>query len=56
MENFIAHNPTKVHFGKDIVGQLGEVAVQLGKKALLVYGRGSVLRNGSYQDTKDQLV
>jgi len=55
METFIAHNPTKVHFGKDIVGGLGEVAAQLGKKALLVYGRGSVLRNGSYQDTKDQL-
>jgi alcohol dehydrogenase YqhD (iron-dependent ADH family) len=55
MENFIAYNPTKVHFGKDIVRQLGETAAQLGKKALLVYGRGSVLRNGSYQDTKDQL-
>jgi alcohol dehydrogenase YqhD (iron-dependent ADH family) len=55
MENFIAHNPTKVHFGKDIVGELGEVATQLGRKALLVYGRGSVLRNGSYNDTKDQL-
>ena len=55
MENFIAHNPTKVHFGKDIVVELGEVAANLGKKALLVYGRGSVLRNGSYQDTKDQL-
>jgi len=55
MENFIAHNPTKVHFGKGIVSELGEVAAQLGKKALLVYGRGSVLRNGSYQDTKDQL-
>jgi len=55
METFIAFNPTKVHFGKDIVSGLGEVAAQLGKRALLVYGRGSVLRNGSYQDTKDQL-
>ena len=55
METFIAHNPTKVHFGKDIVGGLGDVAAQLGKKALLLYGRGSVLRNGSYQDTKNQL-
>lgn len=55
MENFIAHNPTKVHFGKGIVGELGEVTAKLGKKALLLYGKGSVLRNGSYQDTKDQL-
>jgi len=55
METFIAFNPTKVHFGKNIVSGLGEVATQLGKRALLVYGRGSVLRNGSYQDTRDQL-
>jgi alcohol dehydrogenase YqhD (iron-dependent ADH family) len=55
MENFIAHNPTKVYFGKDVVGQLGEVASALGRKALFLYGKGSVLRNGSYQDTKDQL-
>ncbi len=55
MENFIAHNPTKVYFGKGVVGQLGEVAASLGKKALLLYGKGSVLRNGSYQDVKDQL-
>lgn len=55
MENFIAHNPTKVHFGKDVVGELGEVASRFGKKALLLYGKGSVKRNGSYKDTKDQL-
>lgn len=55
MEKFIAHNPTKVHFGKDIVGELGEAAAQFGNKALLLYGKGSVMRNGSYQDTKDQL-
>jgi alcohol dehydrogenase YqhD (iron-dependent ADH family) len=55
MENFTAFNPTKVHFGKGIVGELGEAAAQLGQKALLVYGRGSVMRNGSYRDTKGQL-
>jgi alcohol dehydrogenase YqhD (iron-dependent ADH family) len=55
MENFVTHNPTEVHFGKDVVSQLGKTAVQLGKKALLLYGKGSVLRNGSYQDTRDQL-
>ncbi len=55
MEKFIAHNPTKVHFGKNIVGELGAAAAQFGKKALLLYGKGSVMRNGSYQDTKDQL-
>lgn len=55
MENFIAYNPTKLHFGKGVVNDLGSAAAGLGKKALLVYGKGSVLRNGSYNDTIAQL-
>jgi len=55
MENFIAFNPTKLHFGRDAVSTLGVAAAELGKKALLVYGGGSVLRNGSYHDTVKQL-
>lgn len=56
MENFISYNPTTVHFGRNMVGELGEVAAQLSNKALLLYGKGSVMRNGSYHDTKEQLV
>jgi len=55
MKNFIAFNPTKLLFGRGVISDLGVHASQLGKKALLVYGGGSVLRNGSYQDTIDQL-
>lgn len=55
MENFIAYNPVQLHFGKGVVQQLGETASGLGKKALLVYGKGSVLKNGSYHDTLGQL-
>ncbi|MBL7110527.1 MAG: iron-containing alcohol dehydrogenase [Bacteroidales bacterium] len=55
MENFIAYNPTRVHFGKNVTDGLGEAAAALGKKVLLVYGKGSVLRNGSYDQTKAQL-
>lgn len=55
MYNFLAFNPVKLHFGKDVVKELGSNAAALGKKALLVYGGGSVLRNGSYKDTADQL-
>jgi alcohol dehydrogenase YqhD (iron-dependent ADH family) len=55
MYNFIAYNPVKLHFGKDVVKGLGTSASSLGKKALLVYGGGSVLRNGSYNDTVEQL-
>ncbi len=55
MKNFVAFNPTKLHFGRGVVSDLGKHASQLGKKALLLYGGGSVLRNGSYQDTLNQL-
>ena len=55
MKNFLAFNPVKLHFGKDVVSELGTSAASLGKKALLVYGGGSVLRNGSYKDTLKQL-
>lgn len=55
MENFIAYNPTKLHFGSEVIKDLGSFASKLGNKALLVYGGGSVLRNGSYQDCRDQL-
>ncbi|MDF1574343.1 MAG: iron-containing alcohol dehydrogenase [Bacteroidales bacterium] len=55
MYNFIAYNPVKLHFGKNVVKELGPGAAKLGKKALLVYGGGSVLRNGSYRDTLEQL-
>ncbi len=55
MYNFIAFNPVKLHFGNNVVKDLGSAAAALGKKALLVYGGGSVLRNGSYKDTLEQL-
>ncbi|MFP4064854.1 MAG: iron-containing alcohol dehydrogenase [Bacteroidales bacterium] len=55
MENFVIYNPVKVHFGKDVVSKLGEAAIPLGKKALLVYGKGSVKRNGAYDQTVSSL-
>ncbi len=55
MKNFIAYNPTKLHFGKGVVNDLGSSAAALGTHALLVYGGGSVLRNGSHSDTSGQL-
>lgn len=55
MINFFAFNPVKLHFGKGAVKDLGTSAAALGNKALLVYGGGSVLKNGSYHDTLGQL-
>ena len=55
MENFTAYNPVRIHFGKGVVKDLGKEASALGKHALLVYGKGSVLKNGSHRDTVSQL-
>ncbi len=55
MENFIAYNPTRLHFGSGVVQNLGEAAKEYGHKVLLVYGKGSVLKNGSYDQTRKQL-
>ena len=55
MENFTAYTPTRVHFGKDTLKGMGNEARQYGNKALIVYGKGSVLRNGSYDTAREQL-
>ena len=55
MENFVAFNPTKVHFGRNVVDGLGIEISGLGRHALLLYGKGSVMKNGSYHDTMAQL-
>ncbi len=55
MENFILYNPVKLHFGKGALDKLGSEASSTGKKALLVYGKGSVKKNGSYHETVAKL-
>jgi alcohol dehydrogenase YqhD (iron-dependent ADH family) len=46
MENFKFYAPTEVIFGKDVENQTGETAAKYGKKALLVYGKESVVKSG----------
>lgn len=41
-------NPTKLLFGKDQLNQLLKEVPKYGKKVLLVYGGGSIKRNGVY--------
>ncbi|MGM0875546.1 MAG: iron-containing alcohol dehydrogenase [Bacillota bacterium] len=48
MENFTYYNPTKLFFGKGQVEQLEKEVPEYGKKVLLVYGGGSIKRNGLY--------
>jgi alcohol dehydrogenase YqhD (iron-dependent ADH family) len=51
MQNFTFHNPTKIIFGQGTLGQIGAEAVHYGKKALYLYGKGSIKKNGVYDTT-----
>jgi len=55
MQDFIFHNPVKVYFGKGVAARIGEEAARYGKKALLVYGGGSVKANGAYDAVVNSL-
>lgn len=55
MEKFNMYNPVKLSFGKNVVDNLGESAAGYGKKALLIFGKGSVKRNGAYDDSVKSL-
>ena len=49
MDNFTFHNPTRIIFGKDTVGQIGGVMKAAGlRRVLLVAGGGSIKQNGVY--------
>jgi alcohol dehydrogenase YqhD (iron-dependent ADH family) len=48
MQNFIFENPTKIIFGQGQIKRIGQEAVRYGKKVLLVYGQGSIKKNGVY--------
>ncbi|TKH37283.1 iron-containing alcohol dehydrogenase [Bacillus cereus] len=50
MQNFVFRNPTKLIFGKGQLQQLKTEIPQFGKKVLLVYGGGSIKRNGIYDN------
>ena len=47
MQNFNYSIPTKVYFGKGQIRNLAEIA-RMGKNVLMVYGGGSIKRNGVY--------
>ncbi len=48
MENFTINNPTVLHFGKGVLSELPKIAAKYGKHILLIYGKGSVIKNGYY--------
>jgi alcohol dehydrogenase YqhD (iron-dependent ADH family) len=55
MQNFTFYNPTKLIFGKGQLDQLQNEIPQYGKKVLVVYGGGSIKRNGLYDKVMVQL-
>ncbi|MGG3162721.1 iron-containing alcohol dehydrogenase [Geobacillus stearothermophilus] len=50
MKPFAFRNPTKLIFGKGQIEQLRQEVPRYGKKVLLVYGGGSIKRNGLYDE------
>ncbi len=46
--NFTYCNPTKLYFGKDSLDRLNDELPKYGPRVLLVYGGGSIKRNGIY--------
>ncbi|MFC0187739.1 iron-containing alcohol dehydrogenase [Fictibacillus aquaticus] len=55
MDNFTYYNPTRLVFGKGQIAQLASEMKPYGKNVLLVYGGGSIKRNGLYDAVKSEL-
>ncbi len=55
MNEFRYYAPTEVVFGKGVENKTGETAAKYGKKALLVYGKGSVVKSGLLDRVKKSL-
>ncbi len=55
MDNFEFQNTTKICFGKDAVSSLGAEVKKLASKVLIVYGGGSIKKNGAYDDSMKSL-
>ena len=55
MENFMMYNPVRLHFGMDVINGLGKAVSESGNKVLLVYGGGSIMKNGIYDQVINQL-
>ncbi len=53
--NFSYCNPTRLYFGKDAMRGLEEELPKYGKNVLLVYGGGSIKKNGIYAQVKAAL-
>ena len=55
MQNYVYYNPTKLYFGDRQLEKLGEVVRSYGSRVLLMYGQGSIKRNGIYEAVMNPL-
>lgn len=55
MNEFIYYNPTRLVFGKNQIKALKDELSRYGKKVLVVYGGGSIKRNGLYDEVMSEL-
>ena len=56
MDNFRFYAPTEVIFGKEVEKETGETAKKYGTKALLVFGKGSVVKSGLLERVEKSLA
>ena len=54
MNNFVFYNPVKILFGKETIANTGSEIPQ-GAKILLIYGGGSIFKNGVYNQVKESI-
>lgn len=55
MNGFVFQNPVKLIFGKNKIASLAEEIKPYGNKVLVVYGGGSIKRNGLYEEVMEIL-
>lgn len=55
MNHFIYDIPTRVYFGEDQLGHLGEELSNYGKRVLLTYGGGSIKESGLYDKVVEEI-
>lgn len=55
MDSFTFYNPVKLYFGEDALEKLPREIAQYGNKVLVVYGGGSIKKNGVYNAVIEKL-